>query len=92
MLYNNKIPSNFDLQQKVNQIYKMVLEMLQNTNLLGDWMNKKTLKRVFDYSDSQIREMEKNQKLIVSKVGRRKFYSVKSALEIIEAGIIDKAS
>lgn len=43
--------------------------------------------RFFDYSDNQVRILERTKAIEVSKTGRRKFYSVKSVIRLIEKNI-----
>jgi hypothetical protein len=40
--------------------------------------------RYFDYADNQLRLLERTKAIEVSKVGRRKFYSLKSILNLLE--------
>jgi hypothetical protein len=81
-----------EILHKVELTHKMVFHLYQNLNPLKDWLNRKNLKMLFDYSDSQIRELEKKSSIKVSKVGRRRFYSVASILKIIESGVVNKAN
>jgi hypothetical protein len=56
----------------------------RNGSTIGGWLPKKAVMRYFDYSDNQLRLLEKENALEVSKIGRRKFYSVKSITELME--------
>jgi len=49
------------------------------------WLPKKAVMRFFDYGETQMRQLEKENKIVVSKIGARKFYSVQSILNLIEA-------
>jgi hypothetical protein len=48
------------------------------------WLNKKQVKQIFDYGETKMRELEKENQLITSKIKGRKFYSLRSILELIE--------
>lgn len=91
MFYNKNFNYN-DIMQEIYLIKKILFDIYKNQIQINKWLSKKHLKLFFDYSDSQIREFEKNSNLVVSKIGRRKFYSVESILKIIEAGVIKKAN
>jgi len=55
-----------------------------NCFLLLGWLPKKLVMRIFDYGDTQMRQVEKEFNLETSKIGARKFYSFKSILNLIE--------
>jgi hypothetical protein len=42
------------------------------------------VKQIFDYGETKMRELEKENQLITSKIKGRKFYSLRSILELIE--------
>lgn len=48
------------------------------------WLAKKTVMRFFDYGETQMRQLEKEFNLETSKIRARKFYSVKSIINLIE--------
>jgi hypothetical protein len=48
------------------------------------WLPKKTVMRFFDYGETQMRQLEKEFNLETSKIKARKFYSVKSIINLIE--------
>lgn len=48
------------------------------------WLPKKLVMRFFDYGETQMRQLEKEHLLEMSKINSRKFYSVKSILNLIE--------
>ncbi len=52
------------------------------------WLPKKSVMRFFDYGETQMRQLEKEHSLEISKIKGRKFYSVQSILNLIEANKI----
>jgi hypothetical protein len=48
------------------------------------WLPKKTVMRFFDYGETQMRQLEKEFNLETFKIRARKFYSVKSIINLIE--------
>lgn len=65
-------------------IKKSILAIEKNGLSLGGWLPRNTVLRFFDYCDNQIRNLEKNKQIEVSRIGRRKFYSVDSIIALIE--------
>ena len=57
-------------------IKKSLLAIEKNHLSVGGWLSKNTVLRYFDYGDNQLRNLEKINSIVVSKIGRRKFYSV----------------
>ncbi len=56
----------------------------RNGAAIGGWLPKKAVMRYFDYADNQLRALERENTLEVSKVGRRKFYSLNSIIALID--------
>lgn len=75
-----------------NEIRK--LPMLKNIMAKSDvniqfaialgWIPKKTVMRFFDYGETQMRQLERENCLEISKIKARKFYSTKSIINLIE--------
>jgi hypothetical protein len=66
------------LMSEIKLIKQSIVAMEKSSMSIGGWLPKKTVMRFFDYGDSQMRALELSKKLEVTKVGRRKFYSIKS--------------
>ncbi len=69
---------------EISLIKQSLLAIERNGAAIGGWLPKKAVMRYFDYADNQLRVLEKENSLEVSKVGRRKFYSLKSILNLLE--------
>lgn len=72
------------LMGEIKLIKKSLLAIEKNHLSLGGWLPKNTVLKYFDYGDNQLRNLEKTNSLVVSKIGRRKFYSVDSILALLE--------
>lgn len=72
------------LMDEILLIKKSLLAIEKNGLSLGGWLNKKAVLRYFDYCDNQLRNLERTHSIEVSKIGRRKFYSVASIKALIE--------
>lgn len=76
-------PNQMDILQLILEInYK--LDNLSEKRLYDVWLPKKAVLRYFDYGETQMRQLEKEYSLEVSKIKARKFYSVQSILNLIE--------
>jgi hypothetical protein len=72
------------LINEINQIKQLLLSVERNTSQMGDWLPKKVVMRFFDYGETQLRTLETSGEIVVSKIGRRKFYSKKSILKLLK--------
>lgn len=72
------------LLNEILLIKKSLLIIEKNGLALGGWLPKNTVMRFFDYCDNQLRSLEKDNPIEVSKIGRRKFYSVASIVALID--------
>lgn len=72
------------LMSEITLIKQSLLAIERNGVAIGDWLPKKAVMRYFDYADNQLRLLERTKAIEVSKVGRRKFYSLKSILNLLE--------
>jgi hypothetical protein len=70
-------------KQKESNKFKLCSSEANFTFLFG-WLPKKMVMRYFDYGETQLRQLEKEHNLEVSKIKARKFYSVQSILNLIE--------
>ena len=72
------------LMSEITLIKQSLLAIERNNAAIGGWLPKKAVMRYFDYADNQLRVLEKEKSLEVSKVGRRKFYSLNSIIALID--------
>jgi hypothetical protein len=72
------------LMSEIKLIKQAVLSMERNGASIGGWLPKRAVMRFLDYSDNQLRVLERTKMIEISKVGRRKFYSLQSIIELIE--------
>jgi len=71
------------LMSELKLIKQSIVAMEKNSLSIGGWLPKKAVMRFFDYGDSQMRALELSNDLEVAKIGRRKFYSIKSIEDFI---------
>lgn len=72
------------LMSEIRLIKQSLAAIERNSTAIGGWLPKKAVMRFFDYSDNQLRLLERMKTIETSKVGRRKFYSLNSIVELIE--------
>ncbi len=53
----------------------------------SDWISRDSVKVFFGYKDTQLTSLEKKESLVVSKIGKRKFYSRESILNLLNRNI-----
>ncbi len=80
-------PDYTRLQSEIQSIKLMLLEHNRGGVIIGDWISQKSLKRFFDYSDSQIKRLIKNENLLHTRIGNRKFISINSILNLLNRKI-----
>ena len=72
------------LMSEIALIKQSLLAIERNGAAIGGWLPKKAVMRYFDYADNQLRLLERTKALEVSKIGRRKFYSLESIIKLIK--------
>jgi hypothetical protein len=72
------------LMSEIKLIKQSLDKIERNGSSIGGWLPKKAVMRFFDYGDSQMKTLEDNKILVVSKIGRRKFYSIDSIVSLME--------
>jgi hypothetical protein len=87
MSVNSNHHKNCDCFQVLNE----KLEDFSAKSLYDKWIPKKAMMKFFDYGETQMLVLEKENGLITSKIRGRKFYCVQSILLLIEKNIITKA-
>jgi hypothetical protein len=80
---------NCDCIQIFDELNKK-LEDFRAKSLYDIWIPKKVAMRFFDYGETQMLALEKENGLITSKIKGRKFYSASSILMLIEKNITAK--
>jgi hypothetical protein len=73
-----------NILEELLKIKKLLAELEKNSAVFGDWIPKKTVQKFFDYSDTQMRDFEKEQGLEFSKIKSRKFFSIQSILTLLD--------
>jgi hypothetical protein len=72
------------LQEHLIAMKQSLLVLEKNSTAIGGWLPKKSIKKFFDYGETQLRTLEREQQIEVSKIGSRKFYSEKSIIDLLE--------
>jgi hypothetical protein len=63
---------------------KNLLDRAKTQSLQDIWIPKKEVMKYFDYGITQMYQLEKDHKIVCSKIKSRKFYSAQSILDLIE--------
>jgi len=74
--------TEFNNSQK-EKLMQYLLSGCNNKFIIGDWIAKKIVMTFLGYGNTQMRTLELNKALKVTKVGNRKFYSYDSLIELL---------
>lgn len=87
-MYNS--PKNkFQLDSESHLLeIKLLLISIESTRFnIDDWIPHHVLKRFLNYGESQMRVIEKENNLITSQIGNRKFYKKSSIANLLNKNI-----
>lgn len=73
----------YKLMSELMLIKQSLLAIEKNGSAIGGWLPKKVVMRYFDYGETQLRTLEHEHSIEVSKVGNRKFYAIASIIELL---------
>ena len=77
-----KLPNNFWFGKILSELKQIKTEMIEPHSIAGH-INRKQLMRFLDLSKSAVYQLEKKGQLEINRVGKRKFYSLKSIRNLI---------
>ena len=80
--------TNDEIKKMLQELEARMLKLLVCPELRRDWIPKEELMEYFGYGNTQMLTIEKKYGLVTTEIGKRKFYSVKSAAKTMEANII----
>jgi len=74
--------TEFNNSQK-EKLMQYLLSSGNNKFIMGDWIAKKIVMTFLGYGNTQMRTLERNKALNMTKVGNRKFYSYNSLIQLL---------
>lgn len=77
------IPEREQLRQLIKELNNKIIQT-ELSGLYNVWLPKKAVMKFLDYGETQMREVEQEHNLVISKIKARKFYSVESILNMLE--------
>jgi predicted DNA-binding ArsR family transcriptional regulator len=80
--------SNEEIKKILKMLEARIEKQLVCPELRRDWIPKEELMEFFGYGNTQMLTIEKKYGLVTTEIGKRKFYSVKSAAKTMENNII----
>ena len=73
------------LAKELSDVKHLLQEMKQNPEITTAWLPRARVMAFFDYGDTQMASLEKSGRLVVAKVGNRKFIHRDSLLKLLES-------
>jgi hypothetical protein len=73
-----------EIKRFLKEIYDK-LDAFAAKGLYEKWVPKKSAQRFFDYGETQMRQLEKENKIVTTKIKARKFYSLESVLSLLDS-------
>lgn len=73
-----------EIKRFLKEIYDK-LDTFAAKGLYEKWVPKKAAQRFFDYGETQMRQLEKENKIVTTKIKARKFYSLESVLSLLDS-------
>lgn len=73
--------------QEIIGLKEIILRTLPGSPISHEWISRREAMQYLGYADTQMAALEKSGKIIVAKVGKRKFMQRDSLRKLIEASI-----
>jgi len=77
------------IQQGIAELKKTIPTPLPINNVSNKWVPRPDVMRFFNYAPTQMASFEKEEGLVISKIGKRKFYHRDSIEKLLEKNIIN---
>lgn len=77
-----------ELKKNINEIKKELIDPLPKYPVSDKWLKRSDLMAWLDYGDTAMAMLGEKENLIVTKVGKRKFYLRESIEKLLESNII----
>ena len=76
-----------ELLNSISEINQKLDRLSLNQKVIEGWVKRRVIMDFLDYGPTQMISFERNNNLIVSKIGKRKFVNVESLKKILEENI-----
>ena len=76
------------LLQELSDVKKLLQDLKQSPEITSSWLPRSQVMAFFGYADTQMAALEKSGRLVVTKVGNRKFIHRDSILTLLQANIL----
>lgn len=84
---NNRPALNAWLAKELSDVKLLLQEIKQSPGITTEWIPRSQVMEFFDYGDTQMASLEKSGRLVVAKVGNRKFIHRESLLKLLTESV-----
>lgn len=91
MQMNHEIPQGNQWTEvliELRSLKDQIIELKTNPPIAPEWIPRSQVMSFFQYGDTQMGSLEKNEDLVVAKIGNRKFFHRDSIVKLIEKSIV----
>jgi hypothetical protein len=85
---NPQVDRLLEVLRELRELKKGIAELTNNPPVASDWLPRSRVMEFFHYGDTQMAALEKNEGLVVARIGNRKFFHRDSIVKIIEQNIV----
>ncbi len=78
------------IEYELGQLNAKISQIDMAAKTIDGWLPRNFTMKFFDLGETSMTSMENTGKLVVSKIGRRKFYCVKSIIALLKNNIVSK--
>lgn len=85
---NPQIDPLLQVLREIRELKNELVELKNNPPIAAEWIPRSQIMQFFSYGDTQMGALEKNEDLVVAKIGNRKFFHRDSITRLIEKNIV----
>jgi hypothetical protein len=85
---NPQVDPLLEILRELRELKNGIAELKQNPPIAPEWLPRSTVMQFFHYGDTQMAALQKNEDLVVARIGNRKFFHRDSIAKLIEKNIL----
>jgi hypothetical protein len=88
IVQNSQIDPLVEVLRELQELKHGISELKHNPPIAPEWIPRSQVMQFFSYGDTQMGALEKNEDLVVARIGNRKFFHRESIAKLIEKNIV----